>query len=218
MLKATQSADDTYYRHVRNDFLKLFPKKANRVLDIGCAAGEVLGHFKRLGADKLVGIELRDDVAEFAMKSGNADAVHVGDFMELELPYEKGYFDVISAGFVLEHMPDPWAALEKMKSLLTSDGQIIVTLPNIRHISVSLSLLFRGKWEYEDEGIMDRTHLRFFTRSTIIDLFNDAGLEIIQIQPEVSGLKNVLLNRLTLGLFPDMFGYAFNMVVTPRRS
>lgn len=218
MLKATQEADDAYYSHLRADFVNLFPEKASRVLDIGCATGQALGHFKRRGASQTVGIELRDDVADIARQSGNVDALHVGDFMALELPYTHAHFDVILASFVLEHVPDPWAALSRIRSLLTPEGVLIASLPNVQHISVSIPLLLRGKWEYEAEGIMDRTHLRFFSRSTIQDMLRDSGLDAVEFKPEFAGLKNILLNRLTLGLFPDLFAYAFNFVASPVKT
>lgn len=212
MLKNTQKADDEYYSHLRNDFLALFPKTSSRVLDIGCATGQALGHFKRAGAEKTVGIELRSDVAELARRSGNVDELHIGDFMSLELPYPEHHFDVILASFVLEHVPDPWTALARIKSLLSKSGILIASLPNVRHISVSLPLIFRGKWEYEAEGIMDRTHLRFFSRNTILQMLQDSELQPLKFIPEFAGSKNVLLNRVTLGLMPDLFAYAFNFV------
>ena len=215
MLKATQSADDSYYSHLRPHFVRLFPKTGRRVLDIGCATGQALGHFKRQGAEQTVGIELRDDVAALATASGNVDQIHVGDFMALDLPYADGHFDVILASFVLEHVPDPWAALKRIRQLLAPNGVLVASLPNVRHISVSLPLLFSGRWQYESEGIMDQTHLRFFTRQTITELSQASGFELMSMEPEILGRKNIWLQNASLGLFPDLFAYAFNFVARP---
>ena len=90
--------------------------------------------------------------------------------------------DCLIFGDVLEHLVDPWAGLARSARLVRDGGQILACIPNIQHYSVIVNLL-RGRWDYQDEGLLDRTHLRFFTLASIRDLFVRAGLQVFDIQP-----------------------------------
>lgn len=89
-------------------------------------------------------------------------------------------FDVIAFGDVLEHLRDPEGALVKMRGLLTPEGYVVASIPNVAHRSVRLSLLF-GEFNYADAGLLDRTHLRFFTRKTIELMMAEAGFRIVEM-------------------------------------
>jgi 2-polyprenyl-3-methyl-5-hydroxy-6-metoxy-1,4-benzoquinol methylase len=97
---------------------------------------------------------------------------------KVELPFERGHFDCILYGDVLEHLINPWQVLKEHRSFLRNGGAIICSIPNIRHYRVIRRLVFRGKWEYTDSGILDRTHLRFFTLGSIQKMLEEAGFEI----------------------------------------
>jgi GT2 family glycosyltransferase/Flp pilus assembly protein TadD len=92
-----------------------------------------------------------------------------------ELP--DGYFDVMVCADVLEHMQDPAAFLAQARNKLSLRGEVVASIPNVRHWSVLVDLL-EGRWDYQDAGILDRTHLRFFTRKSILELFGNAGLVV----------------------------------------
>lgn len=87
-------------------------------------------------------------------------------------------FDLVVFNDVLEHMVDPWEALRTTRALMTDTGHVVAAIPNVGHITVIEGLL-RGRWDYAESGVMDRTHLRWFTREIIIKMFEDAGFQVI---------------------------------------
>jgi SAM-dependent methyltransferase len=210
-VNARFGADADYYSQLRPELLALtdsVPKQ--RVLEIGCGTGGTLRHLRQQGAQFTVGVEIRTDVAEVARSRSLADAIIVGDIESLELPFPAEHFDLIVASFVLEHVRDPWAVSRRLVSLLRPGGYLVGSLPNVRHWSVLLPLLLRGRWDYCDDGIMDWTHYRFFTRYTIAGLLSQSGLQLDVNQAEVAGRKSRLLNAATLGLATDFLAFAYN--------
>ena len=169
----------TYYQHGRGDLLRCVPKSARRVLDIGCGAGALGASIKRRQPALVIGIEY---VVEQATRAASVlDAVHTGDAATLALPYAAGAFDCLIYGDVLEHTVDPWALLAQQRHLLAESGTLIVSLPNVQFIGVIFGLL-RGRWEYQARGVLDRTHLRFFTRRSALALLAGAGYRVVQVQ------------------------------------
>lgn len=146
-----------------------------RVLDVGCATGYVGERLAARGC-RLVGFER--DVASAAGAAEKYERVIVGDF---ESPADRDRiaerFDVILMGDVLEHLVDPWDALAYSRSLLTSDGVVVASIPNVGAWPVRTAIA-RGSFDYADHGLMDRTHLRWFTRQTARELAHRAGFVI----------------------------------------
>jgi glycosyltransferase involved in cell wall biosynthesis/2-polyprenyl-3-methyl-5-hydroxy-6-metoxy-1,4-benzoquinol methylase len=164
----------SYYRCGRNDVLALIPADASRILDVGCGEG-VLGQLLlERGATEVVGIEAEPAAAAAARK--RLSRVFPGDVEVMDLPFDDGYFDCIVLADVLEHLRDPLAALKKLKRHLSDSGTVVASMPNVRYLPV-VERLAGGRWEYKDSGILDRTHLRFFTRKEMELLFRDAGFE-----------------------------------------
>ena len=97
-----------------------------------------------------------------------------------------GSFDCVSFNHVLEHMVDPWQALRATKERLAPGGVIVGELPNVRHLPFLVDLALRGRFDYVDSGLLDRTHLRFFTRSSAHDLFTSSGYEVESFTPVVA--------------------------------
>lgn len=143
----------------------------------------------------IYGIESFEDAAKQAEKA--LDHVLCGNIEQMALPYQHEQFDCIIFGDVLEHLLDPWAVLKKVKPFLKREGAILSSIPNIGHISTVLELL-AGRFTYTDAGLMDQTHLRFFTLHEIHALFQSAGfhvreLETIRVQhPSYTGVMNDL--------------------------
>jgi hypothetical protein len=108
--------------------------------------------------------------------------VEAADPLELGLTRDHPSVDCLVFGDVLEHLVDPWAVLFDLAQLVREGGQILACIPNVQHYSIIVNLM-RGKWDYQDEGLLDRTHLRFFTLTSIRELFGRAGLQIFDIQP-----------------------------------
>jgi 2-polyprenyl-3-methyl-5-hydroxy-6-metoxy-1,4-benzoquinol methylase len=150
-----------------------------RVLELGPATG----HMTEVLVDRgctVVGIEVDPSMAPEAERF--AERVIVGDLDVLDLDEALGddRFDAIVAADVLEHLKDPLSVLRRLRAFLKPDGCFVVSLPNIAHGSVRLALL-EGHFRYSNVGLLDRTHLRFFTRENIDDLFDEAELAIAEL-------------------------------------
>lgn len=182
----------SYYQNAREEVLAQIPLHARRVLDVGCGAG-VLGRTLKAqrGAEFVAGIEVVEEVAREARRV--LDAVIVGNLEELELPFEKGFFDCIVCADVLEHLVEPELALRKLSQVLAPDGVVVISIPNVQFSDV-VSMLAEGQFTYMDAGITDATHMRFFTRSAVERLVRDAGMEPCVIAP-LSMLREFLLKR-----------------------
>jgi len=194
--------DYSYVGRIRDEILPLWPGPCERVLEFGCGAGATLAYLKRTGLCRwTAGIELHPEAATRAR--GQVDLVLEGSIEQLDLPFEPGSFDVILCLDVLEHLVDPWRVLTAVKELLAPNGVVIASIPNIRHASVVLPLLLRGRWDYADAGLLDRTHLRFFTRRTALELFVSTGYRVERVLSTGTerGRPGWLPNLLTLTLF-----------------
>jgi 2-polyprenyl-3-methyl-5-hydroxy-6-metoxy-1,4-benzoquinol methylase len=154
--------------------------QSKRVLELGPAAGHVTRALVERSCD-VVAIEVDPEAA--AGLDGIAECL-VGDLNDPSMigkAAESGLFDAVLAGDVLEHLVDPVATLRACREVLVPGGYVVVSLPNIAHVDVALSLV-AGRFPYRDEGLLDRTHLRFFTRDTIGELFDQSGLTLIDIR------------------------------------
>ena len=192
---------ESYYAHTRLDMIAMLDAIPETVLEIGCGAGNTLRYLKKQGARETFGIELDSTMAKIAMN--HVDHVVVGDIEAMEWPFADKLFDCIILGDVLEHLRNPWRVLRTLSESLISGGQVVASLPNVRFYGVSLPLLFGGRWTYTEEGILDRTHLRFFTRKTAVELISGAGFVICKVSANY-GPKRLLFNRLTLGIFRNL--------------
>ncbi len=191
-----------YHFSSRHDLIRLIPPQAENILEVGCAGGMTGKALREKGFKEIIGIEINEEVVQ----TGRSyyDQLIIGDVEEVHLPFEKEHFDCILYGDVLEHLMDPWQVLKKHHTFLKKGGIIICSIPNIRHYRIIKKLFFNGKWEYTEDGIMDKTHLRFFTLDSIRRMLGEAGFEIKRITKSSSGaywLK--LLNRLLGNQFID---------------
>ena len=218
MINTQVSSTAKYFHQLRMPLVSLTKGNPAHILEIGCAAGQTLAYYKKNGAKYVAGIEISPQVADIARTHTEIDRVIVGNIESLDLDFPQQFFDLIVAGHVLEHLVDPWAVLRKLNLLLKPQGQLIGALPNIRHQSVILPLLASGKWQYKDSGIMDWTHLRFFSRSTISDLLTSTGFSIDTIVPEFAGPRSTFVNKLTLGTAKHFLAYAYNFSATTLNS
>lgn len=202
--------DSPYFANLRTPLLSLATENPRRVLEIGCARGYSLVYFKKeKHSDFVAGVEYVSEVADMARSNSEIDEVICGDFETLQLSYPSGFFDLIIASHVLEHLKDPWAALKKLSRIMNPDGQLIGSLPNVRNIKVVLPLVALGQWEYREQGILDWTHTKFFTKSTIEQLLSSSGFCIERIVPEY-GPKCDMINSATLGTMSDFLAFAYN--------
>lgn len=167
------------------------------VLDVGCASG-YLGHWLRLRQQvKVWGIEPMAEVAAVARAQGYED-VFVGNVESILVSGVLGgkKFDHILLGDVFEHLLDPVAALRALIPCLAPQGTLIISVPNVAHYSVRLNLL-RGRWDMTDTGILDRTHVHFYTQKTAHEMLVSAGLRVRSVRPR--GDIERWLKRIGLG-------------------
>lgn len=160
---------------IRNDLISKIDNDLEEninVLEIGCGMGATLLEIKNTYKNSSVyGIEISESAGKLAKNSAN---VLIGNVEEMQLDYEKGFFDYIILGDVIEHLIDPWKLVNELKKYLKKDGYLLSSIPNIMHVSV-LRNLVQGNFTYADAGILDRTHLRFFTLNEIIKMFNSSN-------------------------------------------
>ena len=176
---------EDYYEGLNEDLLLLLPDTARRILDVGCGAGRLGEAIKQKHPDAIVhGIEREPEVAERAAEV--LDRVFEAD-LDYGLPELDRPYDAILCGDVLEHLVDPWSRLEDLVGHLAPNGSVVASLPNVRHYKVVRDLLFDGRFRYRDKGILDRTHLRFFTRRSMHELFEGAGLKVLVEKPRLGG-------------------------------
>ncbi len=157
-----------------------------RVLEVGCATGYFTKALKDRGC-QVVGIEMDPDAAAIAEKW--AERVVVGDLDAGTLweELEGEQFDVITFGDVLEHLRDPLATIRASVKFLKSSGIVAVSVPNIAHGDVRMALL-KGEFPYHDTGLLDRTHIQFFTKRNLENLIREAGLVPIETRRIVKPL------------------------------
>ncbi|APB98150.1 class I SAM-dependent methyltransferase [Polynucleobacter asymbioticus] len=191
-----------YGASVRTDIVPLFDRSYARVLDIGCSTGNTGALLKeRSLCDWVTGVELFEETANIART--RLDHVITGSIESALDQIESQSFDCILCLDVLEHLVDPWTVVSALREKLKEGGILICSIPNIRHFSIVFKLLFCGRWNYTDSGILDRTHLRFFTKSSCEDLLNIAGMKLEHIGGEIAPTSKPLSNA-SLGLLNDL--------------
>jgi SAM-dependent methyltransferase len=188
-----------YFGTPRDDLIAMVHGEGLRILEIGCGSGATGAALLDAGKAAWVsGCELVPDQAQLA--AGVLNEVLVGDISRLVLPWQASSFDYIIAGDVLEHLVDPWYVLIRLRPLLREDGMLLVSLPNVRHWPVIYQLLIKDEWQYQTVGVMDKTHVRFFTRRSAERMLADCGYIVQETQPHFWTAASRRFNRFTQGL------------------
>ena len=189
-----------YYDCSREELIPFVADTSRRVLDVGCSSGGFGELLKRVRPGiEVWGVEPETEVAKVA--AGRLDKVINGLFSSNDPALRNEKFDTILFNDVLEHLVDPLPALKEAKALLTPSGQIIASIPNILFYYQVFQLVIRQDWKYQESGILDYTHLRFFTKKSILRMFDEAGLTVTRIEginPD-SSIWWRLFNLFTLG-------------------
>ncbi len=167
-----------YYGSERRDLLPFIAAGVRDVLEIGCASGRTGEMLRRERGCRVTGVEPNPEIAACARE--RLDAVLQGELQSLHI---EGSFDLVIAADVLEHQGDPAEFLQLMWRCLRPGGQILLSTPNVGHYSLVQDLL-AGRWDYVPQGLLCVTHLRFFTRRTLEDLFSDCGFAHYAIHPQ----------------------------------
>lgn len=212
-----QNPPDSYYQNERRDLIPYIPRQGTKLLEIGCGEGLFALMLKReCGYTEAWGMEFNEKVAKVA--STRLDRVIVGDVAKTldELP--DGYFDLVVMNDVIEHLVWPEDILKRLRAKLSPNANIFCSIPNIRQYRILWNLIQHQDFEYTDQGTLDRTHLRFFTRRTILSMLERAGYETISIVGccgTTKSWKFKILNALTLWRGSDMQHSHFYVLAKP---
>jgi len=199
-----------YHCLVRHDVIPLVPK-CGRLLDVGCGQAGTSGWLRDHGVCEVAsGIEYNAEAAQRARH--RIDDVVVGDATDCLDRLSESQWDVVLCLDILEHLPDPAAFLARLRPVMSENGVLIVSLPNIAYAPVIIGLLLR-RFEYRPRGgVLDSTHLRFFTKRSAVQLLEGAGFSVTQTQANRSFHWKLLLVGLAtggLGFFYNAFQYKF---------
>jgi 2-polyprenyl-3-methyl-5-hydroxy-6-metoxy-1,4-benzoquinol methylase len=213
MQEPARAARADAYENPRAELQRHVPAGARRVLDLGCSTGWLAGALKQRGEVEVVGIEREPAYAAIAEK--RCDRVVVGDVEDV--PPDLGRFDCLVAADVLEHLVDPWSALEAYVRLLDPGCRAIVSLPNAAHWT-TFAALARGSWPRRPEGIHDATHLRWFTLRDAVELCEGAGLRVEHVERRPWVLwRGTRLDR-HAGPLARLSPFTFQHVLAARRA
>ena len=197
-----------------------------RILDVGTADG-YLGAILKEQGHSIIGVE-RDE--QLGLKARHHyDAFHIADVEEFDFPYARE-FDVLLFADVLEHVRDPAAVLRRALPSLKEKGEVIISVPNIANFTIRIGLLL-GRFEYRDQGILDRTHLRFFTLRTLRRLLSDVGCTVVETRGAPIPIQLVVpltrrpffalfheIHYLLVCLWPQLFAYQLIVRVVTKPS
>ncbi len=167
------------------DLLRMIPDGLKKIVEVGCSRGALARAYlqKNPGCD-YVGMEIDADSAQFASRICRSVICADVEAMTDEAFAALAPLDCWIFGDSLEHLRDPWALLRRIKNYLSPDGMIVACIPNSQHWSFQARLSC-GLLRYENQGLLDRTHLRFFTRITMIDLFESSGYRLVEGYPRI---------------------------------
>ena len=208
-----------YFADPRPDVQALVVATGKRFLDVGCGGGALAAELKAAGAARVAGIEANPAAAALARE--HLDTLVEGSVLEVPLPFVAGDFDYVIFADVLEHLIDPAAAIRRCVEYLAPGGRVVVSVPNMRFYLILLRLMV-DRWAYTDAGIRDRTHVRIFTRRSLMHLLATAGLEVERLERNYRlvedqshiGRLGALATRLTRAtiaplLFRDLMAYQY---------
>ena len=210
-----------YYSYIRHDLMEFLDKKKySKVLEIGAAYGDTLFYLKEKSlADEVVGIDLFQD-EENLNNYKKVDKFIFGNINEIDLSEYKNYFNLILLPDVLEHIYDPKKTLNIVYNLLKEDGEICVSMPNIRHYSAFVKIFLKGDFKYDEIGIFDYTHVRFYCKKNIQELLESSNFEIMKSEGSIRNFKGKsvakIINKISFGLFEEFFSTQYFFKVKKR--
>ncbi len=205
-----------YFEHARDEMLAFLPEKADSFLEVGCGGGTFGNLVKAKYNCEYWGIELNPVAARVA--ETRLDRVFLGGAPETIYALPERRFDCIVFNDVLEHLVDPYKVLREIKKYLNPGGSVVASIPNVRHFETMCKLVFGKTWRYQDAGILDRTHLRFFTEITTREFFEEQGYRIDKmagINRSTSRFEH-LVNLMTLGWLRDTLFLQFGVRAVPQ--
>lgn len=208
-------SSEDYYEQPRWELQAFIPSAHRRVLEVGCASGQFSA---LLGRDAEVwGVEMHEPAAAIARTK--LFRVHVGSFDAVAPQLPDAYFDLVVCNDVIEHMADDEGFLRRVQSKMAPGAHLMGSIPNMRHWRDLKKLIFRRQWEYADSGVLDRTHLRFYTVDSFRRTLERCGYKVERLEGinRTTGRGTVLaLKLLGLGAFTDTAYMQYAFVACPR--
>ena len=203
---------DGYYGCSREEMLPFVPVQARTVLEIGCGEGDFLHLPSKRNRAEVYGIEPNSSAASSARSKGLQ--VYEATAADIDQHFPTTRFDAIVLNDVLEHLANPADVLDRCRNALSGDGVLIASIPNLRYWTVTKNLVFRGEFEYTSHGVMDETHVRFFTRKSIRKMFLRCGFSSVQLTGinSTGSKKFALLNAVLFNRLSDMRFHQFAVV------
>jgi 2-polyprenyl-3-methyl-5-hydroxy-6-metoxy-1,4-benzoquinol methylase len=197
-----------YYENPRKDMMVFIPDGVKRTLEFGCGTGAFSYELKREFGSETWAVEINQEI----------DRVINKDALEALKDLPDNYFDCVLFFDVLEHLANPYELLLKLKAKLSGNGVIVCSIPNVRYYRVFVSYVFKGDWDYKEHGILDETHLRFFTYKSIMTMFDKLAFEILGIEGihPTSSRTFKFLNTLLLNALSDVRYKHFAVVARPK--
>lgn len=209
---------DKYYENVREDMLKYIPSDVGRVLEFGCGSGRFSALVKDKFGSESWAVEIDKESAKAA--SAKLDKVLCCDAFEAIDMLPDDYFDCIIFFDILEHLVNPYELLLLVKKKLTKKGVIVTSIPNIRFYRTFKDFVLRGEWDYQNKGVLDKTHLRFFTCKSILKMFDDLDFEIVMFEGiHATRSRNLkIINFFTFNFFADTKYLHYLSIVKPKKA
>ena len=209
------SKTDGYFRNTREEMLQYVPQNSKKTLEFGCGCGAFSELVNKTLNAECWGVEIDDMSARIASK--NLHRVINKDAIESLTIIPDNYFDCIILNDVLEHLYDPFNLIVKLKTKLATSGVVVISIPNVRFWNNLRNLVWYGEWEYKEAGILDFTHLRFFTYKSLLKMFKRSGYEILRIDGlrPTHSTKFRVLNFLLFNRLSDAKFHQYVCVIKP---
>jgi len=198
---------DVYYQATREELLPFFPKDGKTVLDVGCGEGLFGKGLKQNFGAEVWGVDISE--ASISAAEKNLDKAILADITTNLDVLPDNYFDIMYFNDVLEHMIDPYTLLANISSKLSENGRVVASIPNIMHHKVLWNLIFKHDFRYENAGVMDETHLRWFTRKSMMRMFSEAGFIDVETMPvfKTKSYRPLVMQIATLGMIGTDISY-----------
>lgn len=215
--------NEKYFTNIRFDLIKLLPVNPDaKVLEIGAGGGDTLIEIKKKNlAKEVVGIELVE-IPQSNQLHPLIDKFLICNIEADNLPFADSYFDAIVIGDVLEHLVDPWKTIATLSEFLKKNGVFIVSAPNIRFVSAFIKIFLYGDFGYEKQGLFDKTHLRWFCKKNIEQLFSTETLRVVSITPidklwdDGKIYAKKVFNKITFEIFEEFLTLQYIVVAQKR--
>lgn len=207
---------ESYFSNARADFVRLLPRDPTAsVLEVGCGTGATGALALARGrAGRYVGVELMETAARQAREV--LSEVVVGDIERLELQWRPAQFDALILSEVLEHLVEPQKTLEKLARYVRPGGLALASSPNVSHWRVVRELV-AGRFDLADQGVFDRTHLRWFTPHSFARIFRESGFQVASVGPVTPFSSRVeVISKITGGRLDHLFMTQISIVAFKR--